>query len=203
MLLEGIKKLSAKLAAVSVDTRKATSNDNDRDAGGVADKEVDGHNKPQVCCRYTIIMWRSRYAWLLHRMMALRMQKTTGLWMTKRMKEMLMPQIPGEKKNKKRRYQNSPYLEIYSWSCCAEFFWVVMCIIVTFSEQGLFDCCFFSVNALLVLSSSIVFTGQWIIKYCPFFPNTVLYFPKLPFHFNRFSSIWIKPWSVELKPSAV
>ncbi len=56
MLLEAIKKLSAKLAAVSVDTRKATSNDNDRDAGGVADKEVDGHNKPQVCCRYTIIM---------------------------------------------------------------------------------------------------------------------------------------------------
>lgn len=51
MLLEAIKKLSAKLAAVNVvDTRKVTANDNDRDASGVADKEVDSHNKPQVCC---------------------------------------------------------------------------------------------------------------------------------------------------------
>uniref|UniRef100_A0A9J7XX12 DNA-directed RNA polymerase n=1 Tax=Cyprinus carpio carpio TaxID=630221 RepID=A0A9J7XX12_CYPCA len=50
MLLEAVKKLSAKLAAVNVvDTRKATANDNDRDAGGVADKEVSSHNKPQVC----------------------------------------------------------------------------------------------------------------------------------------------------------
>ncbi len=57
MLLEAIKKLSAKLAAVNVvDTRKATANDNDRDAGGVADKEVDSHNKPQVCCCHAINM---------------------------------------------------------------------------------------------------------------------------------------------------
>lgn len=55
MLLEAIKKLSAKLAAVNVvDTRKATANDNDRDAGGVADKEVHSHNKPQVCCCHAI-----------------------------------------------------------------------------------------------------------------------------------------------------
>lgn len=54
MLLEAVKKLSAKLAAVNVDTRKATTNDNDRDAGGVADKEVNRHNKPQVCCRHAI-----------------------------------------------------------------------------------------------------------------------------------------------------
>ncbi|XP_016087965.1 DNA-directed RNA polymerase I subunit RPA1 [Sinocyclocheilus grahami] len=43
ILLEAIKKLSAKLAAVNVvDTRKATANDNDRGAGGIADKEDDG-----------------------------------------------------------------------------------------------------------------------------------------------------------------
>lgn len=43
MLLEAVKKLSAKLAAVNVvDTRKATVSDNDRDASGAADKEDDG-----------------------------------------------------------------------------------------------------------------------------------------------------------------
>uniref|UniRef100_A0A672K4P8 DNA-directed RNA polymerase n=1 Tax=Sinocyclocheilus grahami TaxID=75366 RepID=A0A672K4P8_SINGR len=51
MLLEAIKKLSAKLAAVNVvDTRKAMASDNDRDAGAIAHKEVDRHNRPHVCC---------------------------------------------------------------------------------------------------------------------------------------------------------
>uniref|UniRef100_A0A672TD66 DNA-directed RNA polymerase subunit n=1 Tax=Sinocyclocheilus grahami TaxID=75366 RepID=A0A672TD66_SINGR len=46
ILLEAIKKLSAKLAAVNVvDTRKATANDNDRGAGGIADKEDAENNR--------------------------------------------------------------------------------------------------------------------------------------------------------------
>uniref|UniRef100_A0A672TEL7 DNA-directed RNA polymerase subunit n=1 Tax=Sinocyclocheilus grahami TaxID=75366 RepID=A0A672TEL7_SINGR len=45
ILLEAIKKLSAKLAAVNVvDTRKATANDNDRGAGGIDDGDEDAEN---------------------------------------------------------------------------------------------------------------------------------------------------------------
>uniref|UniRef100_A0A8C1T0W4 DNA-directed RNA polymerase subunit n=1 Tax=Cyprinus carpio TaxID=7962 RepID=A0A8C1T0W4_CYPCA len=45
MLLEAIKKLSAKLAAVNVvDTRKATASDNDRDAGAIDDADEEAEN---------------------------------------------------------------------------------------------------------------------------------------------------------------
>ncbi|XP_042625626.1 DNA-directed RNA polymerase I subunit RPA1-like [Cyprinus carpio] len=48
MLLEAIKKLSAKLAAVNVvDTRKATASDNDRDAGAIAHKEDDADEEAE------------------------------------------------------------------------------------------------------------------------------------------------------------
>ncbi|XP_016334187.1 DNA-directed RNA polymerase I subunit RPA1-like [Sinocyclocheilus anshuiensis] len=48
MLLEAIKKLSAKLAAVNVvDTRKAMASDNDRDAGAIAHKEDDADEETE------------------------------------------------------------------------------------------------------------------------------------------------------------